>query len=530
MKRIVASVIFIVLLLSCLVACSNDQVLSNQEVGIQETKEEYFEEIVDIVKELEEKRLGSGEKYDRATNLLRLLNTEFVREYLKTHSTKETLEKLFDLQRYMNSVKHYMHDTLSLDCFCKNYSRLVNAIVAESEEIQIVNFDRNQTIGYYSENINAEPQEGYINTISGSFYNRSGQNEITENRNTTQTVEYFGDFAIATKKGFIYHEGRYAWVDGVFYDELPSWESYTEHSIWYKGKIIGNGLSVWHDMDSDFVDYSFAICQGEIEKKQYYLVKDVVHKGEHNEIDYYHICYNNITSEEAAKAKWVDIDMILAAYANMYGLKSDGTVITAGGNDYGQREVSDWYDITAIAAGYEHTVGLKSDGTVVAVGYNINGECDVGDWSDIVALSANSFYGSSHTVGLKSDGTVIAMGNNDHGQCEVSDWHEVTAIAAGYEHTVGLKSDGTVVAVGRDCLESFYDVSHWSDIIAISAASRHTVGLRRDGKVVAVGRNNRGQCDVNAWTDIIAISANDEYTVGLKSDGTVVIAGAMNFE
>ena len=36
-----------------------------------------------------------------------------------------------------------------------------------------------------------------------------------------------------------------------------------------------------------------------------------------------------------------------------------------------------------IAAGRCHTVGLKSDGTVVAVGNNEFGQCDVGSWRDI---------------------------------------------------------------------------------------------------------------------------------------------------
>lgn len=37
-----------------------------------------------------------------------------------------------------------------------------------------------------------------------------------------------------------------------------------------------------------------------------------------------------------------------------------------------------------IAAGRCHTVGLKSDGTVVAVGNNEFGQCDVGSWRDIL--------------------------------------------------------------------------------------------------------------------------------------------------
>lgn len=36
-----------------------------------------------------------------------------------------------------------------------------------------------------------------------------------------------------------------------------------------------------------------------------------------------------------------------------------------------------------IAAGPRHTIGLKSDGTVVAVGDNNYGQCDVSGWHGI---------------------------------------------------------------------------------------------------------------------------------------------------
>jgi len=36
-----------------------------------------------------------------------------------------------------------------------------------------------------------------------------------------------------------------------------------------------------------------------------------------------------------------------------------------------------------VAAGSHHTVGLKSDGTAVAVGDNDYGQCDVENWSDM---------------------------------------------------------------------------------------------------------------------------------------------------
>ena len=225
-------------------------------------------------------------------------------------------------------------------------------------------------------------------------------------------------------------------------------------------------------------------------------------------------------ARERSFALWsqvADRDMVSAGGNHTVGLKSDGTVVAVGANEYGQCDVADWTDIVAVSAGGEHTVGLKSDGTVVAVGSNSSGRCDVADWTDIVAVSA----GGEHTVGLKSDGTVVAVGSNSSGRCDVDAWTDIVAVSAGVNHTVGLKSNGTVVAVGSNS-SGRCDVDAWTDIVAVSAGANHTVGLKSNGTVVAVGSNYFGQCEVADWTDIVAVSAGLVHTVGLKSDGTVV--------
>ena len=274
------------------------------------------------------------------------------------------------------------------------------------------------------------------------------------------------------------------------------------------------------------------------------------------------IAYGKACNYKDAKEKsfelWDKIavrDTVAAGWSHTVALKSDGTVIAVGDNDYGRCDVSGWTDIVAVSADNSHTVGLQSDGTVVAVGDNGYGQCDVDGWKDIVAVSANfsgtvglksdgtvvttETYddvsswtdivaiasGNVHTVGLKSDGTVVAVGNNDDCQCDVSGWTDIVAVSAGDSHTVGLKSDGTVVAVG-DNDDGQCNVADWTDIVAISAGYSHTVGLKSDGTVVAVGDNYYGQCDVSDWTDIVEVSAGLDHTVGLKSDGTVVAVGA----
>jgi len=216
------------------------------------------------------------------------------------------------------------------------------------------------------------------------------------------------------------------------------------------------------------------------------------------------------------------IPMVAGGAWHTVGLKSDGTVLAVGHNEYGQCNVDDWTDIIQVDGGGDHTVGVKSDGTVVAIGHNGYRQCNVGDWTDIIQVVA----GRRHTVGLKSDGTVVAVGYNAYGQCNVGDWTDIIQVVAGANswHTVGLKSDGTVVAVGGNWDEQC-DVEGLTGIIKVATGGHHTVGLKSDGTVVAVGRNKYGECNVSSWTDIIQIAGGCQLTMALKSDGTVVAAG-----
>ena len=237
------------------------------------------------------------------------------------------------------------------------------------------------------------------------------------------------------------------------------------------------------------------------------------------------VSVENSSPPEFEVGDWTDIIQVAAGVAHTVGLKSDGTVVAVGYNEYGCCNVGGWTDITQVAAGWSHTVGLKSDGTVVAVGDNYYGQCNVGGWAGINQTTA----GWSHTVGLKSDGTVIAVGLNDGRECDVGSWAGITQVAAAESHTVGLKADGTVVVVGPEIPEEFYsgqyDVGNWTGIIEVAAGDGHTVGLKSNRTVVAVGYNGDGQCAVGNWTNIIGVAAGADHTVGLKSDGTVVAVG-----
>lgn len=86
---------------------------------------------------------------------------------------------------------------------------------------------------------------------------------------------------------------------------------------------------------------------------------------------------------------------------------------------YNQMDVNHWRDIVTVSCSDSHTIGLKSDGTVIAIGCNDYGQCNTFDWRKVISISCGVY----HTIGLCSDGTAVATGRNSYHQCDIFDWY-----------------------------------------------------------------------------------------------------------
>jgi len=195
-------------------------------------------------------------------------------------------------------------------------------------------------------------------------------------------------------------------------------------------------------------------------------------------------------------------------------LKSDGSIVGWGQNWYGETHPPAGNDFVAIAAGWCHGLSLKSDGSIVSWGNNY---ANPPAGNNYVAITA----GASHSLALKSDGSIVGWGLNDYGEATPPAGNDYVAIAAGRFYSLALKSDGSIIGWGNNDWGQTTSPEGY-DFVAIAVCYSHSLALKSDGSIVGWGYNGNGEATPPAGNDYIAITAGSCHSLALRSDGSMV--------
>ena len=230
---------------------------------------------------------------------------------------------------------------------------------------------------------------------------------------------------------------------------------------------------------------------------------------------------------------------VCAGVAFSMVLKEDGSVWTAGLNEYGQlgdgtkesrtrlkQVLTKDKNVIALAAGHGHSMALRFDGIALMTGLNANGQLgdgtkknrksfqEVKARKNIVAIAA----GYHHSLLLNKGGVVYFAGSGTHGQAGKKNTNQVSKftniqsqcvdVAAGAYHSIVLTKDGDVLTTGLNkdgqlgtgigSENKFTFSKVHSNAISVAASFSHSMVLAKDGTVWATGNNGEGQLGVGS--------------------------------
>jgi alpha-tubulin suppressor-like RCC1 family protein len=210
-------------------------------------------------------------------------------------------------------------------------------------------------------------------------------------------------------------------------------------------------------------------------------------------------------------------------YTPSFALKSDGTVVSLGPNNFSANSMvpAGLDGVVAISCGYSHALALKRDGTITGWGDNSGGQLDIpAGLSGVVAI----FAGDRYSLALKSDGRVVGWGSNTTGSNTPSgqlNIHAGLTDVIAISGTTALRRNGTVAVWGSNIpLEEHAKIAALTDVVAISA-DRYWVALARDGTVF-------GTNVPSGLSNVKAVAAGSDFAIALKTEGNVVSWGGLN--
>ena len=258
-----------------------------------------------------------------------------------------------------------------------------------------------------------------------------------------------------------------------------------------------------------------------------------------------------------------NIVTLAPGFSHNLALRSDGTVVGWGGNNFGQATGVPTPQppnlsagpvrvggrlltgVAAVSVGANLSLALKTDGTVVVWGGSgPTAEVSAG-LSNVVAVAGKGFG----ALALKQDGTVVTVSDGSSRFGGASNIVALSAAKDNFWRDLALTRDGSL-------LEEYYAVTTkvlvpWTNVVAIDAGYHHSLALRSDGTVFGWGVDDGGQAsgvprksdnpadphmppalvrlNGQVLSNVVTVSAAQGYSLALKRDGTVVAWGDRRF-
>ena len=180
-------------------------------------------------------------------------------------------------------------------------------------------------------------------------------------------------------------------------------------------------------------------------------------------------------------------------------LRSDGSVVCWGLNDFGQSTVPAGTTFKSIVAGGYYTCGMLLDNTIKCWGESIATTPPPGAFDKMSA-------GAHHACARRADNTFACWGDSTKSRYAFPETKYLD-IAAGSEHSCAIKLDGTLACVGDN---TFAQVSPLptGTFTRIDAGDAHACAMRANGTLACWGYTISGTPPATAF-DVFATGSTN---------------------
>ncbi len=270
-----------------------------------------------------------------------------------------------------------------------------------------------------------------------------------------------------------------------------------------------------------------------------------------------------------------DVAKVAGDHDNLFYLKTDGTLLVSGRDNYGElglggspsplfQNAQVATDVADMQVRGGFAVYLKTNGELWASGLNTSGQLGDGTTQarvnfSLMATGVESVAtGGIHTLFIKTDGTLWGVGNNTSGQLGNATFANqltpiqmasgVVACAAGAKHSLYITTTGELWGTGANESGQLGNATTENrntavlistNVSRVAAGYSTTFFIKTDGSMWAAGRNDYGQLGngetekllgpAQIMMDVAMVSANDTHTLFVKTDGSLWTVGHNNY-
>ena len=233
---------------------------------------------------------------------------------------------------------------------------------------------------------------------------------------------------------------------------------------------------------------------------------------------------------------WTDITQLRVCNYAIAGLRTDGTVVASGKDEYVQA-VSKWNHITELySLSYDYAIiaGLRSDGRILVAGDYLGVDWEheaekspfvkeIESWKNVKKLNIGSCFGTAYAAALHKDGTVSYY--NPHNLEWSGSTDDVIDLACTYGGAIALREDGTCVVTSPEYREI---TDTWTDLKQVGCGIGMAIGLRDDGTIVTTWVSPEDDAEktiheeLSALRDVDRIECDPVHNFQIyRKDGTV---------